>query len=530
MRRIARLSGLFFALFGVSIAAAQPKVTFIERQPDLSAGLGSIAIAAADLDGDGNIDLAVANFDSDDVSIFWGNGDGTFVSAAATLPVQAPSGTVAFESPVAIAIDYVTGQKYPDIITANESADTVSVIPNLGGRSFGAAIESPTGMSPEALVVGDFNGDGKLDVATPNFYDDSVSILLGNGGGTLASPQAITVGSEPYALAAADFNKDGKLDLIVANLSGGPSQTGSLMVLQGMGDGTFVAQPAINSDTFNDPVAITAAFGPLDLNGDSFPDVVVASDYGDSLAVLFGNGDLTFQSPITLNLSVGSMPEGVVVADFNGDGHPDIASSASFKDKISVFVGLGSGTFAAPQDFALAGGPSPSGIAAGDFNKDGKIDLATANTLQDGTGGASVFLNVTGVTLAASISPTDTAIPLTDARGFPASGAILIDQEQITYAGKQANSLTGAVRGANGTVAAAHAQGAAVVLAPPAVCVGDCNGDGAVTVDEILTMVNIDLGSVPISACTAGVANGDQVITVAEILTAVNNALNGCTA
>lgn len=528
MRGVAHLSGLFVALIGVSMATAQPTVTFIP-QPDLSAGSGSLAIAAADLDGDGNIDLAVANFDSDDVSIFWGDGDGTFVPGE-TLLVQAPSGTSTFESPVAIAIDYVTGNTYPDIITANESADTVSVIPNLGGRSFGAAIESPTGMSPEAVVVGDFNGDKILDVATPNFLDDSVTILLGNGDGTFASPQPITVGSEPYALAAADLNKDGNVDLIVTNSSGGPGRFGSLMVLQGMDDGTFVAQLEINSDTFDDPVAITAAFGPLDLNGDSYPDLVVANDYGDSLAVLFGKGDLTFQSPITLNLSVGSMPEGVVVADFNGDGHVDIATSASFEDKVSVFVGLGSGTFAAPQDVALGGDllPSPSGIAVGDFNKDGKIDFATANWMLDGTGGASVFLNATGVTLAASISSSDAAIPLTDASAFPDSGTILIDQEQIAYTGKQGNTLTGASRGANGTVAASHAQGAAVVAAPPAGCVGDCSGDLVVTVDEILTMVNVALGGAPVSACVAGDANGDQLITVDEILTAVNNALNGC--
>jgi hypothetical protein len=408
-------------------------------------------------------------------------------------------------------------------------------------------------MSPEAVVVADFDGDTILDVATPNFFDDTVTILLGKGDGTLAmlavcsnqsgrachvtgdcqsggtcSPEPIAVGFEPYALAAADLNKDGNIDLIVANSSGGPTETGSLMVLQGMGGGVFVAQPEINSDRFNDPVAITAAFGPLDLNGDSYPDLVVANDAGDSLSVLFGKGDLTFQSAIQLNLSVGSTPEGVAVADFNGDGHPDIASSASFEDKVSVFVGLDSGTFAAPQDVALAAAsmPSPLGIAVGDFDKDGKIDFATANTLQDGTGGASVFLNATGVTLAASISSSDAVIPLTDASAFPASGTtILIDQEQIAYTGKQGNTLTGASRGANGTVAAPHAQGAAVV---PAGCVGDCSGDLVVTVDEILTMVDVALGSVPVSACVPGDANRDQLIAVDEILTAVNNALNGC--
>jgi hypothetical protein len=449
-------------------------LAFLHRQPDLTAGVSPRAVAAGDLDGDGNIDLAVANSDSDDVSIFWGNGDGTFVAAPETLPVQAPSQTLVIETPVAIAIADITGDGKLDIITANEGGNSISVLPNQGQRTFGAAIELPTGLSPEAVVVGDFNGDKILDVATPNLLDGTVTVLLGKGGGNFAilsvcsnhpelacrassdcsgggtcNPQPIPVGTSPATLVAADLNKDGKVDLIVANSEGGANFAGSLMVLQGVGNGVFVPQPEIESATFDNPLAIAAA----DLNRDGFPDVVVVNnDIGAPLSVLIGNGNLTFHDALALDLSADSIPAGVVVADLNGDGIPDIAACASLPDGVSAFVGLGNGTFAAPQNFATTPDSTPSGITTGDFNKDGKVDLATANDMQNGT--VSVLVNAS--------------------------------------------------------------------------CVGDCGGDRIVTVDEILTMVNIALGNAAISECLAGDANGDHQITVDEILVAVSNALNGC--
>lgn len=463
MRVISVLSVL---ALDVSIAIGQPNVAFLHRQPDLTAGDSPLAIAAADLDGDGNIDLAVANYDSGDVSIFWGAGDGGFVAAPTAFAV----GTAGTEAPVAIAIADITGDGRPDIITANEGGNSISVLPNLGQQKFGVALESPTGSLPEAVVVGDFNGDKIPDVATPNLWDGTVTVLLGKGDGSFASlsvcsnqptvacggtsdcsgggvctPHPIPVGTSPAGLTAVDLNKDGKIDLVVANSEG--NGVGSLMVLQGIGNGVFVAQPEITSTSFDHPVAIAAA----DLNNDGHPDVVVVNEQGDSLSVLFGKGDLTFQNAVELDLSAGSVPEGVVIADFNGDSVPDIAASASFQDKVSVFAGSQAGTFAAPQDVALTPGSSPVGLAIGNFNKDGRIDLATANVL---SGTVSLLLNAS--------------------------------------------------------------------------CAGDCGGDGAVTVDEILTMINIALGTAPVSECLAGDANGDHQITVDEILAAVNRALNGC--
>jgi hypothetical protein len=455
-------------LFGTAATAA-PRTNFVQRA-DLTSGSSPVAVAAADLDGDGLVDLAVANYDSSDVSIFWGNGAGTFVAAPAALAV----GEAGTESPLAVAIADVTGDGRPDILTANEFANTVSVLPNQGSRVFGPAIQSPTGGSPEGLVVADVNGDHILDVVTPNFLDDTVTVLLGRGDGSFASacsnqpsrtcggnsdcpaggtcaPRAIPVGAQPKALAAADLNTDGNTDLVVALARSSDVQfVGSVMVLRGSGDGNFVPQPELQSSTFD--FGWTVAMVAADVNSDGNPDVIVSNENGDSLSVLAGNGDLTFESAVAVAVGVGTGPVGVVVADFNGDGVKDIATSASFQDKVTVFAGLGNGQFGPAQDFALAAGGLPAGMALSDFNRDSRIDLAVANM------------------------QNDTMTLLVNPRG------------------------------------------------------GDCSLNGSVTVDEILTMVNVVLGDRVMADCLAGDVNGDGEITVDEILLAVNNALIGCAA
>jgi Tol biopolymer transport system component len=143
--------------------------------------------------------------------------------------------------------------------------------------------------------------------------------------------------------------------------------------------------------------------------------------------------------------------------------------------------------------------------------------------------------------LLTALSPTDDTIAVTDINQFPASGVVIIDGEQIAYSGRQvvtaaaraalpqAGLLLHVQRGANGTTPAAHAAGAPVVLISAGLpCVGDCSGNGEVTVNELLTMVNVALDNTEVTTCTAGDANGDAQITINEILAGVNNALSGC--
>jgi len=456
-------------LLYTTAAAAPARGTFVPRA-EVTAGAMPGAVAAADLDGDGMVDLAVANFDSGDVSLFWGVGDGTFVAAPTRLAV----GVTGTESPVALVAADVTGDGIPDLVAANQGANTVSVLPNLGGRVFGSAIQSRTGGSPEGLVVRDVTGDLIPDVLTANSVDDTVTVLPGRGDGSFASicsnqptltcrvnsdcaiggfcaPRAIPVGAQPKALAVADFNGDGLSDVVVAlGLSADPALLSSLMVLRGLGGGNFVPQPEVDSSSFDFGWMVTLVAG--DVNGDGHPDVIVSNEDGDSVSVLLGDGDATFEPAVPAVVGRGAGPAGVLLADLNGDGVKDIATSGSFQDKVFVLAGIGDGTFAAPQQFALAAGALPEGIAAGDFNRDKRIDLAVGNV--------------------------------------------------------QNNTVT--------------------ILVNP--CSGDCGLNGAVTVDEILTLVGMALGNQPIANCLAGDSNGDGQITVDEILTAITNAARECVA
>jgi len=183
----------------------------------------------------------------------------------------------------------------------------------------------PTRITPESLAVGDFNGDGKPDLAVSG--DDSagngaVEILLGNGDGTFRSAGVIPVGLPATRIAQADFNRDGKLDLAVS-----VGTNGQVMILLGHGDGSFAAPADSGAKT---PVGQLSALIPgmaiADVNGDGKPDLVLGPytfASSSSIAVMLGNGDGTFQSPVNSSLDRVDTPR-MVVADLNGDGRADV--------------------------------------------------------------------------------------------------------------------------------------------------------------------------------------------------------------
>src|SRR6266581_1323805 len=230
---------------------------------------------------------------------------------------------------------------------------------------------------PSGIAVGDFNGDGKPDLAVVNFGDWNVYLLLGNGDGTFQPAKSVFFSPGfPWYIAEDDFNGDGKLDLAVTNYG-----DNSVSVLLGNGDGTFQA-----ARTF--PVGVHPGLVAVgDFNGDGKPDLAVA-DYGcpldcnsspsNTVTVLLGNGNGTFRP--APSLTVGNGPAGVAVGDFNGDGKPDLAVANLNDNTLSVLLGNGDGTFQAPQTFAGVG-TKPYFVAVGDFNRDGKPDLVITNHL-----------------------------------------------------------------------------------------------------------------------------------------------------
>jgi hypothetical protein len=343
------------------------------------------AVAVGDFNGDGIPDLAVVNRndnshgDPGSVSVLLGQGDGSF---------QAPVNYAVGPSPRAVAVGDFNGDGSLDLVVANfgesfGAGSSVSVLLGNGDGSFQSAQDFPTQGGSTSVAVGDFNGDGSLDLAVGNAGNLSVSVLLGNGDGTFQTANDYAQEGRPLSVTVGDFNGDGIPDLAVANshLFGGSP---GVSVLLGNGDGSF--QPAGNYSVGGSPTSVAVG----DFNGDGIPDLAVATSaqFGGSsgVSVLLGNGDGSFQP--AQNFSAGIDPGSVAVGDFNGDGIPDLAVANYGSNTVSVLLGNGDGSFQAAQNFGTGG--RPTSVAVGDFNGDGIPDLAVAN---EGTNDVSILLN-----------------------------------------------------------------------------------------------------------------------------------------
>ena len=233
--------------------------------------------------------------------------------------------------------------------------------------SFTSAGDYRVGDHPQCVALGDFNRDGVRDLAISNAATNDVSVLLGNGNGTFQAPRAFPTGGGPTAVVVGDFNGDGIQDLATTD-----SQANTISLLMGIGDGTFTAPVSIPAGGSNPNFAVVA-----DFNGDGFPDLGVATWGGSAsttVSVLLGNGNGTFQSARTFAVQRG--PLWITAGDFNGDGRQDLAVANFNNDSVSVLLGNGDGNFQPARNFPA---PGAAVVKAGDFNRDGRQDLAVAD-------------------------------------------------------------------------------------------------------------------------------------------------------
>jgi len=284
-----------------------------------------ISIAAADLDGDDQRDLAVALLGSDEVAVLLGNGDGTF-GAATRYAVG--------DTPRQVRAADLDGKNGPDLLTANESDDTVSVLLNNGDGTFADAssinVQAATGLSrsePNAVAAGDVNGDGRTDLVVALAARDQLGVLPGNGGGTFGDMALFTVGRDPVDVEAGDLDGDGDLDLVSAN-----STAATVSVLRNDGSGGFIMVQTLAVG--NGPVDVVL----VDLDGEGQLDLLCANSESDEVSFRNGTAAGIFEV-LASDFGVGGAPVGLAVADFNDDGMLDIASAnreASLSDRDDV--------------------------------------------------------------------------------------------------------------------------------------------------------------------------------------------------
>ena len=366
----------------------------------LGAGAAPRALAAGDLDGNGTLDLVVAHSGLSSVSVLLGDGDGMIFTPAAGSPLTVGSG------PWSVAVGDFDGNGVPDLVTADNSASTVSVLLGSGGGAFGAADSFTVDGPPIAVGTLDVTGDGHLDVVAVTGAD-TLNLLPGDGAGGFATPATLfPVRTRPSAVVPVDADADGRLDLVV------PCRDADSLVV-------LLSRPPAFDDAVRVAVGGTpTAAATADLDADGDLDLAVVDTAGNAVTVLTndGSGGFAAQTPVPVGLA----PQSVAIADLDRDGVLDLAVGNAQGNTVSILLGLAGGGFT--PGGTPGAGSAPDDLAVGDFDRDGDLDLAVCNKVSP-VGSVTILVNdglggfTAGPSLTAGNAPTGVHVADLDLNG-----------------------------------------------------------------------------------------------------------------
>jgi gliding motility-associated-like protein len=398
-----------------------------------------VNIATADLDGDGKPDLVVVNNGANTISLLRNTStNGSITSSSFATKVDLTTGSI----PYYVAIADLDGDGKPEIVVANNVGNSVSVFYNKSTKgsittgSFSGKVDFAVGTAPRSVAIGDIDGDGKADLIVSNTTSNNVSILMNTTttGSITASSFAAAVnfatGSGPRGIAVGDLDGDGKPDLAIADFG-----ASTVSVLR-----NTATAGVINSSSFAATVDITCGLHPYvvaigDIDGDGKPDMAVANQGANTVSVIRNtstSGSITTASFATaVNFTTPSTPTGVAIGDLDGDGKPDIAITNQGNSSVSVFRNtatsgaISSSSLATRVDYAV--GTTPYNSVIEDIDGDGMPDLVTVN---NGLNNISVLHSTpTPVTQATNVtfsSTTSTATTISWTNGSGTSRAVFI--------------------------------------------------------------------------------------------------------
>jgi trimeric autotransporter adhesin len=463
-----------------------PAPTFAAQQT-FATGAVPRSVVAADFNGDGRLDLLVANQNDNNVSVFLN----TTVPGAAT-PTFAPRQSFAAGLfVVAATAGDINSDGRPDIVVVNQTGGNVTVLINTTppGATIATFSTQPV-IAVDSNIVDarlvDLNGDGKVDLIVTSPSNDRISILRnttppGAAAPTFAAAQTFSTGDYPLALGVADLNGDGKPDLVTANYLGS-----TISVLLNTTDVTgtslsFTAQMPFATGLHPESVSIA------DVNGDGMPDLVVPNQ-GDNTVSVFRNtmaaGAASPSFAAAQAFGVGVLSAFAQCVDLNGDGKPDIAVVNNGDANVSVLrnttvPGATQLSFSLQQTFGLA---SPAALVAADFNGDGRIDLAAANR---NSNNVSVLLNTTPASAAILGFTTQQGVPTpggafagigVDINGDGKPDLVSVDAQLNSSVDVELNTTAPGAMTPAFTAAQTFSLGGTIF--PKAVVAADLNGDG----------------------------------------------------